>query len=108
MYTSLFGGHLPNGNLVAVEERVLKAYQNMLAAAAYFNAQPADLYHVEATTTSLARDQAAVDAASRAIFGENGPFPTRAMQEQPAVLLGDTFEVSGIFYVPACRTAQKK
>ncbi len=102
VYTSLFGGHYRDGTLAPVEARVLQAYKNMLAAAAALGAHAEDLYHVEATTTSLARDQDAVNEASRIIFGADGPFPTRAMQEQPAVLFGETFEVSGIFYVPNC------
>ncbi len=105
IYTSLFGGHYANATLAPLENRVEQAYRNMIAAAAFFGAEADDLYHVEATTTSLARDQSAVDDASRRFFGLYGPFPTRAMQEQPAVLLGETFEVSGIFYFPKCRCA---
>ncbi len=103
VYTTLFGGHDANGTLLAdPAARVEQAYRNMLAAAAYFGAEPWDLYHVEAVSTDIARDQPAVDAASRLFFGAQGPFPTRQIQQQPALLLGETFEISGIFYSRRC------
>jgi enamine deaminase RidA (YjgF/YER057c/UK114 family) len=104
VYTTLFGGHNANGVLPAdPAARVEQAYRNMLAAAAFFGADASDLYHVEAVSTDILRDQPAVDAASRLFFGAQGPFPTRQIQQQPALLLGDTFEVSGIFYSRRCR-----
>lgn len=104
VYTSAFGGHHPsNRSLVAMEDRVRQAYSNMLAAAAVLGAGPEDLAAVEAVTTDLVRDQPLVDQASREFFGINGPFPTRAFHEQPALYYGQSFEVSGLFYAPLCR-----
>lgn len=104
IYTTSFGGVNPNTlQLVPLEQRVAQSYSNMLAAARGLGADADDLFHVEALTTSLVRDQPLVDTVSREIFGPNGPFPTRKFEEQPAMLYGETFEVSGIFYSPVCR-----